>query len=222
MAKRLLDLVVASAALIILSPLLLIIAIAIKVDSPGGIIFAQQRLGGRRRRHDGKWVWEVKPFTLYKFRSMESDADIVFHRSYITSYLAGDELELSLLRPGRSDGDSYRPNADPRVTRVGAVLRKLSLDELPQLWNVVRGQMSVVGPRPPLAYEFEMYEERHRGRLSGLPGMTGWAQVRGRCTIGFEETVRLDLEYIARRSIWFDVKILLLTVPVVLSRKGAG
>jgi len=221
-AKRILDLVLAWAALAILLPLLLIIAVAIKIDSSGGVIFPQQRLGGRREREDGEWVWEAKPFTLYKFRTMKTDADIVLHRRYITAYLTGDELQLSLLRPGRRDGDSYRPSTDPRVTRVGAVLRKLSLDELPQLWNVVRGQMSLVGPRPPLAYELEMYEERHLGRLSSLPGMTGWAQVRGRCSIGFEETVRLDLEYIARRSIWFDLKILLLTVPVVLSRKGAG
>jgi lipopolysaccharide/colanic/teichoic acid biosynthesis glycosyltransferase len=192
------------------------------VDSPGRVIFAQKRLGGRRTRKDGKWVWEVKPFTLYKFRSMHTDADVVPHRTYMTAYLMGDESELSLLRPGRVDGDSYRPSSDPRVTRVGAVLRELSLDELPQLWNVVLGHMSLVGPRPPLTYEYEMYEERHRGRLSGLPGITGWAQVRGRCTIRFEETVRLDLEYISRRSIWFDVKILLLTVPVVFSRKGAG
>jgi lipopolysaccharide/colanic/teichoic acid biosynthesis glycosyltransferase len=153
---------------------------------------------------------------------MRTDADVVLHRTYMTAYLTGDELQLSMLRPGRNDGDSYRPTADPRVTRVGAVLRQLSLDELPQLWNVVLGHMSLVGPRPPLAYEFEMYEERHRRRLSSFPGITGWAQVRGRCTIRFEETVRLDLEYINRRSIWFDVKILLLTVPVVFSRKGAG
>src|SRR5687767_1906076 len=105
---------------------------------------------------------------------------------------------------------------DPRITRVGAVLRRLSLDELPQLWNVVRGDMSLVGPRPPLPYELEMYQEHHFRRLDSRPGLTGLAQVRGRTAIGMETTVNLDLEYIANRSIWLDLKILLLTIPIVL------
>lgn len=220
--KRSLDFVVASATLLLLSPLLLLIAIAIKAETPGPALFAQQRLGGRRKRVNGEWIWVIRPFTMYKFRSMRVDADADFHRHYITAYLNGDESSLASLRPGRREGDSYRPSKDPRVTRVGAFLRKLSLDELPQLWNVVRGEMSLVGPRPPLTYEVEIYREQDHDRMSSLPGMTGWAQVMGRCTINWEEMVRRDLEYIARRSLWFDLKILLLTIPLVLSRRGAG
>jgi lipopolysaccharide/colanic/teichoic acid biosynthesis glycosyltransferase len=222
LAKRAVDLILASVALLLFAPVFLAIAIAIKLDSPGPVIFAQQRLGGRRTGRARERVWVVRPFTLYKFRSMEIDADVDPHRQYMTAYLTGDESRLTLLRPGRREGDSYRPVEDPRVTRVGAFLRKFSLDELPQLWNVVRGEMSLVGPRPPVPYEVELYKERHLVRLSSLPGITGWAQVMGRCTIGWEDMVRLDTEYKTRRSIGFDLKVLLLTIPMVLSRRGAG
>ena len=220
-AKRIVDLVLASILIILVVPLLLVIAIVIALDSRGPIIFSQQRLRGRRTGLSGEWVWTIEPFTLYKFRTMQIDADSSLHRNYMAAYLVGDEAQLAELRPGRKDGDSYRPINDPRVTRVGGFLRKFSLDELPQLWNVLSGEMSLVGPRPPLPYEVEMYQERHLRRLVSTPGVTGWAQVRGRCTLAFEDTVRLDLEYIERQSIWFDLKVLLLTVPIVLSRKGA-
>jgi lipopolysaccharide/colanic/teichoic acid biosynthesis glycosyltransferase len=222
LAKRTLDIVLASLAMLLLAPLMLVVAIGIKIDSPGPVIFAQRRLGGHRSLVKGGSVWVAKPFTLYKFRSMRSDADAAFHRNYMAAYLTGDESRLSELRPGRKEGDSYRPSADSRVTRFGSVLRKFSLDELPQLWNVLRGDMSLVGPRPPLAYEVELYSEEQLARLASKPGITGWAQVRGRCTIDFEEMLRLDLHYVANRSIWLDVKVLLLTVPLVLSTKGAG
>jgi lipopolysaccharide/colanic/teichoic acid biosynthesis glycosyltransferase len=220
-AKRVGDVVVASLLLVLVSPLLLVVAIAIKLDSPGPVIFAQQRIRGRRARADGEATWVIEPFTLYKFRTMQVAADASLHRDYITAYMRGDEVRLAELRPGRREGESFRPTADPRTTTVGRVLRTLSLDELPQLWNVVRGDMSLVGPRPPLDYEVEMYEEQHLTRLFGPPGITGWAQVKGRCSIDFEEAFRLDLEYLASRSLWLDVKIMLLTIPVVLSRKGA-
>jgi lipopolysaccharide/colanic/teichoic acid biosynthesis glycosyltransferase len=220
-AKRVLDVVLSAALLMLLSPVLLLVAIVIKLDDAGPAIFAQERVRGRRVRKDGAWTWTLQPFTIYKFRTMRMDADPSPHRSYMEAYLAGDEERLSALRPGRREGDSYRPADDPRVTRVGAILRRLSLDELPQLWNVLRGDMSLVGPRPPLPYEVEMYEEHHLRRLASRPGITGWAQVRGRTTIGMEQTVRLDLEYIARQSIWLDLKILLLTIPVVLTQRGA-
>jgi lipopolysaccharide/colanic/teichoic acid biosynthesis glycosyltransferase len=221
LTKRVLDVMVAGVLLIVLAPLLLILAVAICLDSPGSVIFAQQRLGGRRTKVDGKWVYPLEPFTMYKFRTMVSDADPAFHREYMAAYLTGDEERLSLLRPGRAAGESYRPLNDPRVTRVGAILRKLSLDELPQLWNVLRGDMSLVGPRPATAYEVDLYETDDVLRLATVPGVTGWAQVSGRCALGFEDIVRLDLEYIRGQSIWFDLKILLLTVAVVLSGKGA-
>jgi lipopolysaccharide/colanic/teichoic acid biosynthesis glycosyltransferase len=221
-AKRLTDITLASIAILLFGPLLLLMAVAIKLDSPGPIIFKQQRLRGRRIVTNGHATWMVTLFTLYKFRTMVADADPSSHRAYMAAYISGDEEHFASSRVGRKPGDSYRPLNDPRFTRVGATLRKLSIDELPQLWNVLRGEMSLVGPRPPMPYEADLYEERHFQRLAAHCGITGWAQVRGRCTVGFEDMVRLDLEYIARRSVWFDLRILLLTVPVVLSRKGAG
>jgi lipopolysaccharide/colanic/teichoic acid biosynthesis glycosyltransferase len=220
-AKRVIDVVLSGALLLLVSPVILVVALAIRLDDAGPAIFAQERVRGRRVRKDGAWTWVVEPFTMYKFRTMRMDADPSLHRDYMKAYLAGDEVHLSLLRPGRRDGDTYRPADDPRVTRVGGVLRRLSLDELPQLWNVLRGDMSLVGPRPPLPYEVEMYQGHHLQRLASRPGITGWAQVRGRTTIGMEQTVRLDLEYIAHQSIWLDLKILLLTIPVVLMQRGA-
>ena len=220
-AKRAADLVMAALAIVLLSPLLLLHAIAIALDSPGPIIFSQQRIRGRRRNDGDEKVWLTEPFTLYKFRTMRFRADHSIHREYMAAYLAGDEQRLRELRPERKEGDSYRPANDPRVTRLGAILRKFSLDEMPQLWNVIRGEMSLVGPRPPVPYEVEMYSERALRRLACKPGLTGWAQVRGRTAIGFEEVVRLDLDYLDRRSTLFDLKILFLTIPVVLSRRGA-
>jgi lipopolysaccharide/colanic/teichoic acid biosynthesis glycosyltransferase len=219
--KRTLDTTITCIALILLAPVLLLIAAAIKLDSHGPVIFHQDRLRGRRVKIDGQWTWVIERFTLYKFRTMAPDADQSIHRRYMEAYLAGDREFLTSLRPDRQEGESYRPANDHRVTRVGAILRRLSLDELPQLWNVLKGEMSLVGPRPPLAYEVDVYRHHQLLRLTGLPGLTGWAQVKGRCTIGFEDMLRLDIEYLARQSLWFDLKVLLLTVPVVLSMRGA-
>jgi lipopolysaccharide/colanic/teichoic acid biosynthesis glycosyltransferase len=220
-AKRALDVFVASIVLLLVSPLLLVIAVAIRLDSPGPAIFTQTRIGARRSRERREHGYVLRPFTIYKFRTMAADADPSLHREYMTAYLASDAESLASLRPDRTDGESFRPAHDPRVTRLGALLRRLSLDELPQLWNVIKGDMSLVGPRPPLPYEVEMYDARHMQRLASPPGLTGWAQINGRCAIGFEEMVRLDIEYMQRRSTWFDMRILLMTVPLVLSRRGA-
>jgi lipopolysaccharide/colanic/teichoic acid biosynthesis glycosyltransferase len=225
-AKRTLDLVVASLALLLLSPLLLVIAVAIRVDSPGPAIFVQDRVRGRRMRGDGDAVddpgsWEVVPFALFKFRTMTHNADVSLHRDYMAAYLQGDEDALRALRPDRREGESFRPAHDPRVTRVGALLRKMSLDELPQLWNVIKGEMSLVGPRPSVSYEIEHYKERHLLRLTTRPGISGLAQVRGRASLGFEDQVDLDLAYLRNRSFWLDCKILFWTIPAVLSAKAA-
>jgi lipopolysaccharide/colanic/teichoic acid biosynthesis glycosyltransferase len=222
-AKRALDIVFVVATGIVMAPVLLLIALAIRLDSPGPAIFAQERIRGRRkgRDADGNETWELEPYTLYKFRTMEVDADHTFHREYMDAYLAGDEQRLRAMRPDRKEGESFRPAHDPRVTRVGAILRKLSLDELPQLWNVLRGSMTLVGPRPPMPYEVERYTPEHLRRLAAVPGLTGWAQVQGRAGIRFKEILRFDLDYIARRSFWFDIKILALTLPAVLTAKGA-
>jgi lipopolysaccharide/colanic/teichoic acid biosynthesis glycosyltransferase len=217
--KRWLDVVVASILLILVGPLLLVIAIAITLDTRGPVLFRQERVRGRQRSEGEEWALE--PFRLYKFRTMVADADPSLHRRYIEAYIARDERVLAELRPGRACGDSYRPLRDPRVTRVGAVLRKLSLDELPQLWNVARGDMSLVGPRPPLPYEVAMYGARDLQRLTTPQGITGLAQVRGRCAIGFDDLIRHDLEYVSTQSLWLDLKVLAMTVPIVLSRRGA-
>jgi lipopolysaccharide/colanic/teichoic acid biosynthesis glycosyltransferase len=219
LAKRAVDVVGASVLLVLVSPLLVAIPVAIKLDSPGPALFRQQRIRGRQM-HGGSEC-ALEPFSLYKFRTMVANADPSLHQRYIEAYIARDEAALCQLRPGRGNGDSYRPLRDPRVTRVGAVLRKLSLDELPQLWNVLRGEMSLVGPRPPLPYEVAMYGERDMQRLTTPQGITGLAQVRGRCSIGFDDLIRCDLEYVASQSIWLDLKVLALTLPVVLSRRGA-
>jgi len=218
-AKRCLDIVGACVLLVLVSPLLAAVAIAIRLDSRGPALFGQQRIRGRRI--DGGTDWALETFRLYKFRTMVADADPSLHRHYIEAYIARDETALAALRPGRGNGESYRPLRDPRVTRVGAVLRKLSLDELPQLWNVLRGDMSLVGPRPPLPYEVALYGERELQRLTTPQGITGLAQVRGRCSIGFDDLVRYDLEYVASQSVWLDLRVLALTLPVVLSRRGA-
>jgi lipopolysaccharide/colanic/teichoic acid biosynthesis glycosyltransferase len=220
--KRAFDIAVASLGLLLAMPLLLLAALAIKCDSPGPVVFRQERLRGRRVRKGGRNEWELRPFTLYKLRTMVVDADPAAHQAYMTAYIVGDEAHFSANRRDRRPGDSYRPERDARVTRCGTLLRKLSFDELPQLWNVVKGDMSLVGPRPPMPYEVDLYSPRDLGRLATPGGLTGWAQVKGRCTICFTEMVELDLEYVTRQSLWFDVQILARTVPVVLSRKGAG
>jgi lipopolysaccharide/colanic/teichoic acid biosynthesis glycosyltransferase len=220
--KRVVDVMVVLVVLVPFLVLLPIVALAIKLDSRGPVFFRQRRMRGRRVVENGRTVWVIEPFTMWKFRSMVESAETMQHRDYMTAYISGDEQYFVSNNGGRRTGDSYRPPRDPRITRVGAVLRMLSIDELPQFWNVLTGQMSLVGPRPPMPYEVELYSARDHGRLAAPGGITGWAQVRGRCTVAFEEMVDLDLDYVARRSVWFDLSVLLRTVPVVLSRRGAG
>lgn len=194
-AKRVVDIGLAAALLILTAPLWLIIALAIKLDSPGPVIFRQRRVG-----KDGRL------FTFYKFRGMVADAEARLH-------------EVAHLN--EVDGPIFKSRRDPRVTRVGRVLRRTSLDELPQLWNVLRGEMSLVGPRPPLPMEVAQYEPWQRDRLLAPGGITGLWQVSGRNMLGFEEMVRLDLDYITRWSLWLDLRILARTVRVVLTARGA-
>jgi lipopolysaccharide/colanic/teichoic acid biosynthesis glycosyltransferase len=220
--KRAIDIVMALVLIVVLLLLLPFVALAIKLDSSGPVFFRQTRLRGRRKVENGKYVWVIEPFTFWKLRTMVATADSAQHRDYMAAYIRGDDSFFASSSGWRGPGDSYRMTDDPRVTRVGALLRALSLDEAPQLWNVLKGEMSFVGPRPPIAYEVELYDDRAYRRFAAPGGITGWAQVKGRCTVGFEEQVQLDLEYIDRQSIWFDLKVLLRTPFVVLSRKGAG
>jgi len=194
-AKRFIDIFAAVALLVLCAPIMAAVALAIRLESAGPIIYRQKRVGK-----------DAREFTFLKFRGMVADA----------------ESQLEQLRSlNEAGGAMFKIRNDPRITRVGRVIRKLSLDELPQLWNVLRGDMSLVGPRPPLPAEVETYEAWQRGRLSVFPGMTGLWQVTGRNSLDFHTMVRLDLEYIERWSVWLDAQILLLTLPAVLSTNGA-
>jgi len=195
-AKRVLDVVVASAGLVLLAPLMLLIAIAIKLDSPGPVLFRQVRIGKGG-----------KPFWFIKFRSMVKNAE----------QIKRDLIPKNEVR----GGPVFKMRNDPRVTRVGRFLRRYSLDELPQLIHVLHGEMSLVGPRPPLPSEVASYGEWEMRRLSVTPGLTCLWQISGRSDIGFREWVELDHIYIDTMSFWTDLKILLFTVPAVITGKGA-
>jgi lipopolysaccharide/colanic/teichoic acid biosynthesis glycosyltransferase len=205
--KRGLDVVGSLVLLLLLSPVLCLIAGLLKLTSAGPILFRQPRIGQ-----------SAKPFTMLKFRTMRVDADPSLHHEYVTRFI---KASAQLHPSGRKA--VFKLTNDPRVTPLGRILRKTSLDELPQLWNVLKGDMSLVGPRPPLAYEVEQYRPWHWRRvLDAKPGITGLWQVMGRSRTTFDEMVRLDLRYARTCSLWNDVKILLATPRAVISGKGAG
>ena len=201
LAKRTLDILAASAILLLLLPVLVVIALAIRFDSSGPVLFRQPRLG-----------WQARTFTMFKFRTMRPE-----HR-------VGDVPGAD---PDRST--SLKSSANPRITRLGRFLRRTSLDELPQLLNVLRGEMSLVGPRPEQVEMLAFYGPEHYRRHQAVPGLTGWWQVNGRCRrpdgtlpeVDLAQKLADDEEYIRRRSFWFDLKILLRTIPVVLGQRGA-
>lgn len=193
--KRPVDVLASLLGLVLLSPLFAILAIAIKLDSPGPVFFKQKRVG-----QSGREFW------FYKFRSMVQDAEA---------------QKSKLMHLNELEGPVFKISDDPRVTAIGRFLRRTSIDELPQLINVLRGDMSLVGPRPPLPNEVEKYEGWQRQRLDVVPGITCLWQISGRNHIGFTEWMRLDIEYIRKQSLTLDVKILARTLPAVVSRKGA-
>ena len=205
--KRSIDVLGSLLALVLASPLFLIIAAAIKLSSRGPVFFRQTRLGQYGKK-----------FTFFKFRSMYAATDHTIHEQYVSSYIAG-----TLATEGQDNHTTvYKMTNDPRVTRIGKVLRRMSLDEFPQFFNVLRGQMSLVGPRPPLPYEYERYGVWHKRRLLAVkPGITGLWQVSGRSKVPFDEMVRLDLEYAKSWSVWMDIKILFRTPLAVLNSDGA-
>lgn len=196
--KRPLDLLVALPLLVLGAPVMALIAIIVKLTSRGQILFRQERIG-----KDGS------PFTIYKFRTMRADADPSLHRQYFEQYQQGRPA------PGQK-GTVFKLQRDPRITPLGGPLRRLGLDELPQLINVIKGDMSLVGPRPPLAYEVESYSAHDRLRLSVKPGLTGLWQVKGRDMVTYASMIDLDLEYVERQSLRLDLAILLTTVPALV------
>jgi lipopolysaccharide/colanic/teichoic acid biosynthesis glycosyltransferase len=218
-AKRLLDLSLAVIALIILSPLMLLIAILIKLKSPGPVFFTQDRVGIERKTHEGYSYWQQVVFRCYKFRTMVCDADPSVHQAYIKALISNDYQQMAALQGQQSK--ILKLTKDPRITSIGRILRKSSMDELPQLFNVIKGEMSLVGPRPAIPYEVEMYKPWHRKRLETKPGMTGLWQVTARCSRDFDDSIRLDIQYIEEQSFWLDLKILIKTPWVVISCRGA-
>jgi len=206
--KRGMDILGSLVGLILFSPFMLATAIAIKMTSPGPIIFKQSRIGVKGL-----------PFQFYNFRSIYWNTDDQIHREYVTNLIQGD---LDKINQGDEETQLFKMKSDPRVTRFGKIIRKTSIDELPQFFNVLKGEMSLVGPRPPLPYEVEKYEGWHLRRILEVkPGVTGLWQVGGRSKTSFEEMVRLDLRYIQNWSIWLDLKILLKTARALIPSKGA-
>ena len=217
--KRAMDLALAILLLVLLFPLMLLIALAIAIYSPGPILFVQERVGAKRRSEGGRTIWRQANFPCYKFRTMHLNSGSSTHRAYVKALIANDRDQMKTLQ-GEATTIRKLVN-DARITRPGKYLRKASLDELPQLWNVVRGDMSLVGPRPAIPYEVEMYRSWHWKRLEAQPGITGLQQVTARATADFDEQVRLDLQYINHQSLWLDLKIILKTPFVIISAKGA-
>jgi lipopolysaccharide/colanic/teichoic acid biosynthesis glycosyltransferase len=202
--KRLIDIVGAIFGLIIFSPIMLIIAAAIKLTSKGPLLFQQERMG-----------YQGKKFPFLKFRSMHTDNDESLHREYVNKLIQGNHNEINM---GSEDNPCYKMKNDTRITTLGKILRKSSMDELPQFFNVLIGQMSLVGPRPPIPYELDNYQSWHMKRVLNVkPGITGLWQTNGRSLTTFDEMVRMDLHYTNNWDLWLDFKILLRTFKVVFT-----
>jgi lipopolysaccharide/colanic/teichoic acid biosynthesis glycosyltransferase len=238
LVKRAVDFFIALILLIILSPLFFLIAIAIFVYSPGPVFFIQERVGARRQIQNGRLCWKSEAFRCYKFRTMKINADSSIHQAYIKALIENNEEQMQAVqnaatRPrglvsqeqlAAAQKAPTQPRKlvnDDRVIAPGKILRKLSLDELPQLWNVLRGDMSLIGPRPAIPYEVDLYKPWHHLRLQAQPGLSGLQQVMARCTADFDEQVKWDIAYIEQQSIWLDLKIALRTPLAVISAKGA-
>ena len=205
--KRVFDLAVCLFALPILLPLMAVIALVVVLDSPGNPFFVQERIGRRGRR-----------FKIYKFRTMKLDIDDTRHRQYMQAYIVGETQPGTSKHPKRL----FKPVSEQDYTRVGYLLRKLSLDEILQIFNIIKGDMSLVGPRPNVPWEVEKYNLWHNSRLDALPGITGLAQVKGRSTLTFDEIVRYDIRYVMEHSFILDFEILWQTFSSLLTDHGAG
>jgi lipopolysaccharide/colanic/teichoic acid biosynthesis glycosyltransferase len=207
-AKRLLDIVLTLLLLIPVCIVIVIVAVLIRLDSPGPIFYRQKRMGLRGAE-----------FSIFKFRSMYVNSDDSIHRNAVVKYMNGQEMNVGTATAVKFQ---FKLSDDPRVTRVGRFIRKTSIDELPQFFNVLRGEMTLVGPRPPLSYEVEYYTPYQWLRLSGKPGLTGIWQVYGRSRVGFQNMVDMDIEYLLHQSFWEDLKLIALTVPVMIQGRGGA
>jgi lipopolysaccharide/colanic/teichoic acid biosynthesis glycosyltransferase len=217
--KRILDTIIAFCLLMLLLPIMIVIALLIFVYSPGPVFFVQKRVGVKRHFFEGQMYWKKENFNCFKFRTMKVNSDPAIHQAYVKALIENDEAEMTALQ-----GAASQPRKlvnDPRIIAPGKLLRKLSLDELPQLWNVFIGDMSLIGPRPAIPYEVELYKPFHMRRLEAQPGITGLQQVYARSSADFDKQVQFDIDYIDNQSLWLDLKILLKTPLVVISTKGA-
>lgn len=204
--KRGIDIVLSAFLLLLLVPVFTLIAVLVRMSSPGPVFFRQTRVGHL-----------MKPFTMYKFRTMYADADHGVHYQYVSWFITSSDK-----REAKDKASFFKLTNDDRITPIGRLLRRTSLDELPQFWNVLIGDMSLVGPRPPLPYELQQYKPWHcRRLLEAMPGITGLWQVVGRSRTTFDEMVRLDLQYARTMSLWSDIKILLVTPTAAITGKGA-
>jgi lipopolysaccharide/colanic/teichoic acid biosynthesis glycosyltransferase len=214
--KRGLDVLIALGAIIVALPLLLLICVMIVLDSGWPVFYRQDRVGSRSRRRGGRVDWEERSFQVVKFRTMVPDADSSpIHEQFVEAFVKGE------LEPAGRQRTEFKLRDDPRVTRAGRFLRATSFDELPQLFNVLGGTMSLVGPRPVPPYEVALYEPRHRERLEATPGITGSWQVEGRGRVSFDQMMQMDIEYVRRQSLRLDLSVLVRTVPAVFSKRGA-
>ena len=218
-SKRILDIAIASVLFLVCLPLMLLISCLIFIYSPGHILFVQKRVGAKLCRDGDRIYWEQVEFPCYKFRTMKENADPEIHKKYVQALIKNDVDTAAKIQGGETD--TKKLIQDTRIIRPGKYLRKFSLDELPQLWNVIVGDMSLVGPRPAIPYEVDVYLPWHKKRLQAKPGLTGLQQVTARCTKSFDHQVNLDLQYIERQSLYLDIKILLKTPFAVISTKGA-
>lgn len=234
--KRAIDLLVAAVLLILTSPLMLVIAIAIFIYSPGPVFFVQERVGAKRHTKGKSTSWEPVTFRCFKFRTMKQNADPSVHKQYVQALITKNEEQMAAAKEaarGQRDIElqaaaRQEPATEPRklmedtrIIRPGHIIRKLSLDELPQLFNVLRGDMSMIGPRPAIPYELEVYKPWHKLRLQAQPGISGLQQVKARSTRDFDEQVKFDIEYIERQSLWLDLEIAVRTPLAVLFGRGA-
>ena len=213
------DISLSALILLLFFPFLILIGIVIALDSPGPVFFVQKRIGTKRIKDDDGYRWERKTFCCYKFRTMVCNADSSLHKKYVEALIKKDEKSMA-----GCQGEETKVRKlvhDPRITKVGRILRKTSLDELPQFWNILKGDMSLVGPRPAIPYEVDLYKSWHHGRYQGMTGLTGLWQVTARSSADFDEMVRLDIDYLNNKSLWLDLKILIKTPFVVILCKGA-
>ncbi len=238
LVKRVMDVVIAAVLLILLLPVMIVVGIAIFVYSPGPIFFVQERVGTRRHTRGKAMTWEPVTFRCFKFRTMKQNADPAVHKAYVQALIRKDEAAMAAAQqtakgvhasvrvplPDAGQDASSQPRKlteDTRIIRPGKLVRKLSLDELPQLFNVLHGDMSLIGPRPAIPYELEVYQPWHMLRFQAQPGISGLQQVMARSTRDFDEQVKFDIEYIEHQSLWLDLQIAIKTPLAIIFGKGA-